>query len=188
MTRPVKAIFAWLGLLGAIFLVLWVMVKRDLESLEIAQSDYIRKSSLLQRLEALPEREAVIKRRLADLGNDAVESKLYQGSRNQVLLDVQRDVRRIADEVGVQINAIRPLRTQDDLTSRLSSTTVQLNFVANYDTLLKFLASTEANSKLLRSQKFSVRVQRSSTVSEDASLAAVVEVSGYSRSFSGTPS
>jgi len=137
---------------------------------------------LLNKVSALPEKEKLIKNQLVDLGGEAASAFLYAGEDHEIQSYVQRDVRRIATEVGVNITSMRPLGTSSATDELLSTSSVQLNFTAPYEKLVLFLKSLEDVQPLLRARRVSVRVQLQSTPSRAAMLSATIDVSAFRRS------
>ena len=178
MSGRVIGFLAWLVSLLMVWGVVVFLSGSDLERMDELEQVYLRKKSLLERLEELPRREAEIRRQMADLGNEEASKFLYEGDHQAVQVLIQRDIRHIASQTQMTIGAMRALnatRSED----RLVPAIVQVNLSTNHEALVGFFAALEQAQPMLKVNKMSINVQRPSTASRAAQLRAVLEVSGY---------
>lgn len=176
-----SSILAWLVTLSLFSGTYWMLTEKEFSTVQELENTYARKKTLLSKLSALPEKERLIKNQLVDLGGEAASAFLYEGEDHEVQSYVQRDVRRIAGEAGVNISSMRPLGKGTATDSLLSTSSVQLNFTAPYEQLIIFLSKLESVQPLLRAKRVSVRVQLQSTPSRAAVLAVTVDVNAFRR-------
>lgn len=177
MTK-MQTLSAWAALLGLIAAAGYFLVADDLSRLEGLSRELGRKQQLLARLEALPAREAQIRDRLATLDAATADNLLYEGDSNATRALIQRDVRRVAGQIGLRLGTMRPVSgpSRDPI---IQPTSVQVGFAADYDQLLDFIDAIEKNEPMLRVRKLSTRVQRASTETEAAELGVTMEIAGY---------
>ncbi|NVJ70804.1 MAG: hypothetical protein HWE08_10650 [Alphaproteobacteria bacterium] len=172
--------FSWSILIVLLTFGWWVIVSDDLAMIGELERTYQRKQILMQRLDQLPEKEDVIKRRIADLGNDGASRYLYTGDQNRIRSELQRDIRQLASKIEIRVRQMRPLRESrsDDTLARSS---VQIDFVCTQEKLLKFIAALEGFEPMLSAGKLNVRIQVPSEVSRAAQLSVSAEISGFYR-------
>lgn len=177
MSKPHQTI-AWLGVIFALISALYFLTREDIQEALDVRDIFMRKQVLLDRLEQLPAREQLIKRRLADLGNEAASQNLYKGDHNSIQSLMQRDIRELASNSSVRIVRMTSAR-QSRSPQRLAASTVQLSLNASYENLINFVAGIEASEPLLIVGKLTIRVQRASTRTDAAQLNITAEVSGF---------
>lgn len=180
MKTSITPVVCWAIVLGLFAGGYYVIVKEDLATVAELERTYLRKKALLQRLQELPDRELSIKRKLADLGNDAATRHLYEGDHNAVQSNVQLDLRNIASESSVAIDRMTSQRASRT-DGPLAEAKVDVSLTATNEGLIKFLSAIEAREPLLSISKLGIRVQRPSTRTEPARLSISAEISGYRR-------
>lgn len=169
----------WTVSLAILASVLWLLEADTLQLIEAQAETLTRQKTLLKRLEDLPKREEVIKRQLADLGNDAVTQLLYEGDTNSVSSQMQRDLRQTASDAKIRLNQMRFQRTvQND--GLILPNVIQINFSSDMAGLLSFLAQLESREPILRIKKLSIRVTEASKLTRAARLSVSADVTGFS--------
>lgn len=173
--------FFVLGLLFCSLILSAYFISKDkFDAIDVARTTYLRKVSLLERLESLPEKELQIKDQLENLNASVAERLLYEGDFRSAQAFVQRDVRDIAGRVGLQIDSMRALGagrySADDL---IVATSIQVNFVAPYAETIEFLGNLETFEPMLRARRLSMRLQKPSSKNQNALIAVNAEIAGF---------
>lgn len=184
MIPVAKGAAAWAILILFLFAGAYLFAGEDVERAAQLEQIYLRKVSLLQRLETLPKREAAIRRKLADLGNEEAEQYLYSGDHRSAQVLIQRDLRTLADGVGLAFGSMRPL-SRGHQSADIIPAVVQVTFSTNHETLIKLLERIDAAQPMLKVKKLSISKQRESSETQAAVLKAVLEVSGYQNAVQG---
>ena len=166
-------VFLWGG--GVFF-----FLEEDIIAITERESILERRKSLLARLEALPQKEELIQKKLEELNEQAVDQFLYSGEHSVIQSLLQRDIRKIAGEVKVNIGTIRSLGGLHEV-GTLRRSSVQLTISDEFSKLLTFLDAIERHTPMLHVRKLSIRTVSNSTVSTPAQLATIIEVSAYSK-------
>lgn len=174
-----RFIIAWLVTLALVAGSFWFVIEEDLNTAKELESTYARKKMLLDVLNSLPEQERVIKNQLADLGGEAASAFLYEGEALTVQSFIQRDMRKIASELRINLSTMRPLGKSKAESDLLSVASVQINFKVTHEKLMQFLDRLEQAKPILRAKRVSVRVQRSSTPNRAAILAVVMDINAF---------
>ena len=172
------SVLGWASVLLILVGSMWLLTIDDITTASELEDSYARNMLLLDRLQELPDREAVIRRQLADLGNEAAAAYLYAGLPHEVQAQIQKHLRQISSSTGVSLSAMRPEGsiTGNELIKRVS---VRINFTTSFENLVSLLAKIEEQKPLLRVRSASMSVERQSTESEAALIAVGLEVSGF---------
>lgn len=175
----VKGVVAWAGLAIVLWLLFSFLVSSDMEKIAESEYSYLRKQALLHRLEALPDEEEEIRKKLEVLSAEATARFLYAGDDNNVRSLIQRDLREIAGK-QIKLGSMRLLgRSRQE--GPLESSSVQIKFTTTYSELVSFLQRLEAWEPLLKVRRLSARVRQASTNTSAAELAIVLDVTGFRR-------
>jgi Tfp pilus assembly protein PilO len=176
----IQTMVSWSALLLLLACLFWLMTSDDWIEIEALEEAYTRRQLLLTRLESLPAQEAQIKRKLADLGNEAAASQLYEGDHNQIQSLMQKDLRQLASDSAVRISRMRAQRHTDTTQyGQLTPAKIQLALTASHETLVAFLAALEAQERILKVERLVVRVERTATRHEAARLAVSADIVGF---------
>lgn len=182
----IKGALSWTTVVGLSFLVLWLLIGDELEAIAEGSENLRQKQTLLARLESLPEREDSIRRALSELENGVAQRRLYQGDPGSIRREVQRDLRNIASNAGMQIESMRPLSDRRLANTNISATSIQLSYFATNEDSLLFLQRIEEAEPTLRVRRLSIAVQSPSSPERPARLSISMEVAGYSISGGGS--
>jgi len=179
MTRT-YSLLAWSVLLALIIGAVFLVSKDDLETVVELEEIYERRQALLQRLQLLPSREETIRRRLADLGNEAAERLLYEAEGGAVQSFMQRDLRELASVSGIRIARMQTSRqSAGDTPGLLGASRVQVSLTGSHEAFVEFLSNIEAKEPLMNIERLVVRVERQASRYEAARLSVTAEVVGF---------
>jgi len=179
-----RPLLAWIALVAVFSTIVFVLVAADLQAISASEDHYAQRRSLLDRLNALPTKEARIKEHLENLSSEAADQYLYSENQRAVQARIQQDIRGLTRASKVSLSSVRSLSSPklDDLIQRSS---VQLSFTATTEPLLSFLDAIERQSPMLQVRRISVKVQKASTETAAAQLSVTMEVSGFRRNTEG---
>ncbi len=176
----IKGALSWGATAALSFLVLWLMVNQDMDAIAEGAENLGQKQMLLARLESLPEREDSIRRALGELENGVAQRRLYQGEPASIRREVQRDIRNVASNAGLQIESMRPLSDRRLADTNIAVSSIQLSYLATNEESLRFLQKIEEAEPTLRVQRLSIAIQSASNPNRPARLSISMEVAGYS--------
>lgn len=173
-----NGILAWAALLSVLVFIFVMLTLDDFRQINEQRYDYLRKQTLLSRLNALPSEEEAIQEQLEALSIEASSRFLFSGEKNAVESQMQRDIRKLVGLEDLTVTAMRPLGNPRQ-SGKLSKSLIQISFAADHGKLVSFLERLEGWEPLLRVNRLSIRVRRAATATTAAELAVSLEIAGF---------